>query len=180
MALITLMLIYDKSGNAVHGVCAAVFHESGHLITMLLSGDSPQKISVGIYGIRIERHEKTCISYPVEILIALAGPLFNLTIAMLMTLFNRDMTVSVRMNIVIALFNLLPLTPLDGGRVLYYVLCSVKNISFASKITKIITALGIVPLTVIGLLLFINNKQDYSLLLSSLYVSFALLSLPYN
>ncbi|MBQ3150662.1 MAG: hypothetical protein IJB86_05395 [Clostridia bacterium] len=179
-ALITLMMIYDKSGNAVHGVCAAFFHESGHLFALLISGDIPQKISVGIYGIRIERYEKASVSYRTEAIIALSGPVFNLTAAAIMSFFDKDMSVPIRMNTAICLFNLLPLTPLDGGRALYYILCRLKGLDFAAKCSKVITVLGIIPLTVTGFLIFINNTSDYSLLLSSLYVSFALLSFPYS
>lgn len=180
IALLTLMMIYDKYGNAVYGICAAVFHEAGHLSVLLLFKDIPEKITVGIFGIRIERTEKPNISYRREAVIALAGPVFNIATAFAMSFFERDMSIPIKMNLAIAFFNLLPLTPLDGGKALYSLLCTVKSEFDAKKITKIITVLGIIPLTVMGLYTFLNDRHDYSLLLSSLYVSFALLSFPYN
>ena len=173
IALLTLMLIYDKDGNAGFGICAAVFHEAGHLLLLLIYKVPPEKVVVGIFGIRIERTEKTNTSYLREALIVLAGPVFNLIAA---ALFSTG--IFVKMNLAIGIFNLLPIIPLDGGRTLYYILCTVKNESSAKKITKNITAIGLIPLTVIGLLIFISDKSNYSLLLSSLYISFALLSFP--
>lgn len=178
IALLTLMLIYDKSGNAVHGICAAVFHETGHIFLLLLLRDIPEKIHISLYGIRIERIEKVNISYFSEMLIVLAGPFFNILIALVMSFFEKDMAVSVKMNVALALFNLLPLSPLDGGRALFYFLCRTKNEILAKKTVKIITALGIIPLTVTGIIIFIYDKSNYSLLLSTVYISFTLLSFP--
>lgn len=178
IALLTLMLIYDKSGNAVHGICAAVFHESGHIFLLLLLRDIPEKIRVSVYGIRIERSEKVNISYFFETLIVLAGPLFNILTALVMSFFEKDMSVPIKMNLALAFFNLLPLSPLDGGRALFYILCRIKNETFAKTAIKIITVLGIIPLTVTGIIIFIYDKSSYSLLLSSVYISFSLLSFP--
>lgn len=180
LALITLILIFDRNGNVGLCICAAIFHETGHILSLLLFRDSPKKINIGFFGIRIERTEKTDISYLKEAVIALSGPLFNIVVA-LITLFSEGSSDPfVMINAFLAVFNLLPLAPLDGGRVLYHLLCRFSEDSTAKRITKTVTAVGLIPLAVTGAVIFIRDRSSFSLLLSSVYISFSLLSFPYN
>lgn len=98
-------------------------HEMGHLIMGLILGFKPEKVEVMPLGFcmklkeNIEEKEKTRQQ---EILIALAGPVMNLFIIMIIiflhiSFIGRDIAVYV--NILIFAFNLLPIFPLDGGRI---------------------------------------------------------------
>ncbi len=62
--------------------------------------------------------------------VAIAGPLTNITIALiastllkfhLNSVFDYFLAVSISINIVLALFNLFPIPPLDGSRILMYI-----------------------------------------------------------
>lgn len=66
-----------------------------------------------------------------EILVALAGPLANLLLATVISLFLRTfyiyelrqlLVLLVQINIILAIFNLLPIPPLDGSRILINIL----------------------------------------------------------
>ena len=98
-------------------------HEMGHLIMGLILGFKPEKIEVMPLGFcmklkeNIEEKERTRQQ---KILIALAGPIMNLLIIMMIiflhiSFIGRDIAVYV--NILIFAFNLLPIFPLDGGRI---------------------------------------------------------------
>ena len=136
LALITLILIFDKNGSFALCICAAIFHEAGHILSLLLFRDTPDRINIGLFGIRIERTEKSDISYIKEAVIAVSGPLFNIITAAVTLILNGIYDPFVRINALLALFNLLPLSPLDGGRVLYHLLCRFTDISLSKRITK--------------------------------------------
>lgn len=164
---LTFFLLWDKSGGAVYSICAAAFHECGHLLLMWLFHDRPQKISFGVYGMRIEQRQSVCITYAQMFWIALAGPVSNLLLGAVFLLFRN--TVAVTVNLALALFNLLPLRPMDGGQMLYAWLCRSASQERADSACKKIAVCGLIPLTAIGVYALFRGG-NYSLFLSSLYV----------
>ena len=109
----------------------AVIHELGHLIAGLTMGMKPEKIELMPYGLSIS-FKLTPTDYNTTILngnlltikkivVALAGPLTNLVIICIafnieVGLFSNLMIIYA--NLLLILFNLLPIYPLDGGRIL--------------------------------------------------------------
>lgn len=81
-----------------------------------------------------------------EILISIAGPLYNIIVSIFCVFlwwifpeiynFTADFLVA---NLAIAFFNLLPIFPLDGGRVVLAIFSSCTNRKLACRITKNIT-----------------------------------------
>ena len=175
---ITLWLYYDRSGDAVQSICAAVFHECGHLLALVCLRDTQQKLCFGVYGMRIERAETTRLSYAKELLCAAAGPAANVLLALLLLLWRGGSARArrgVQINLLLAAFNLTPIRPLDGGAILYALLCRRFLPDEAQKISKKAAACTVVPLAAVGILLFIRGRRDYTLFLSSLYVVLLLL-----
>jgi len=101
---------------------AAVLHEVGHLIALRLLGGRAEKLCFRLSGAEI-RYRGTGISYGGEILLALAGPGMNLLWAAGLAAFSQNHPGAllyrfIGCHLVLALFNLLPALPLDGGRAL--------------------------------------------------------------
>jgi stage IV sporulation protein FB len=110
-----------------------LLHEFGHIFTARAFGvTTPDVILLPIGGVaRLERIPERPSE---EFLIAIAGPLVNVAIAGLLVLFGADLTPShlvaiqstkgslvdrlAEVNVFLALFNLIPAFPMDGGRVL--------------------------------------------------------------
>jgi len=101
---------------------AAILHELGHLAALRLLRGRVEALRFRLSGAEI-CYRGTGISYGGEVLLALAGPGMNLLWAAVLALISRwypeDLLYRfIGCHLVLALFNLLPALPLDGGRVL--------------------------------------------------------------
>ena len=150
----------------------ALIHELGHLLAGILMGMKPEKIELMPFGvsisfkIKVEEYNKKIKKGNMleikKILVALAGPLTNFLIIIIASNINIDLfkaLIVIYTNFLIMIFNLLPIYPLDGGRILKGILHisfgkrkSEKYINNISKITVII----ITAITSI-LILYIQN-----------------------
>lgn len=146
----------------------ALIHELAHLICGVLLGFKPDALKIMPLGFSIEfetnvqDYNKKIIKSNIlavkKILIALAGPLANLFIVIIGLIFNIDTNI-VYANFLILVFNLLPIYPLDGGRILTNILKIFYGNRKASKYTNTITNVFIIVLTMLSsiLIMFINN-----------------------
>lgn len=109
----------------------AIIHEFGHLLAGILLGMQPSSIKLMPYGLSIEfklipnDYNKKIVKGNLlvikKILIALAGPFTNFIIFITLLQINIDMPlklICLYSNLVLIFFNLLPIHPLDGGRIL--------------------------------------------------------------
>lgn len=90
---------------------AATLHEIFHLAFMDFMKVKIKKVSLGITGAVIESEPMT---YPKEIICAAVGPIANLLCVFLW----EAAPVFSAVNLVLFLYNILPVYPLDGGRIL--------------------------------------------------------------
>ena len=117
------LCIYFGWNNAVfYYVIVATLHEYGHLCAARLMGYNVDGIVYSLYGVGL----KTNNVYKAkdDIIVALAGPFVNLVLIIIciclwwifpsIYYFTYDFVVC---NNVIMLFNLVPIYPLDGGRI---------------------------------------------------------------
>ena len=175
---VCLALILDKTDTAVLALGAAAIHETGHLLCMLAFGERPACVRVAPFGFCITRTPKG--SYRQEIFIALAGPAANLLAALALFLTAKACKTSclnraILVNLSLALFNLIPIEPLDCGRAVFCRLCCRTDAARAERIVFLIGICCLVPLTVCGVLVLIKSKYNVTLLLAGAYLAFTLL-----
>jgi stage IV sporulation protein FB len=171
VAMLTILLLEDQSGTAFIGILAATLHETGHLVTMRAFGVKPSQIRFNPFGIDIIKSCCADHSYQHDALISLAGPGANAVAALLMCTFqNPATTCFILVNLIIALFNLLPIEPLDGGQALYSILCIKFSADQSAKIVAVISFLVVTPLAVFGFLILFHSPGNFSLLLACGYL----------
>ncbi len=126
-ALFVLALAYfDTAGLFFPYFSAAALHEGGHLLALWGLRGQLQRVTLGFGDVQI----RTAPLPPgTEALCALAGPAANLLCA---GLFLRILPEFAGVSLALGAFNLLPIFPLDGGRLLRLALRSTGAVCGAS------------------------------------------------
>lgn len=164
-----------------------LIHEMGHLSMALLFGIKVLSVQLLPFGGVVIIEDQGKLTAWKEIAIAVAGPLQNGIMIVIGMMFmslgwgNSDyISYIVHGNMVIALFNLLPIPPLDGGKILQSLISryfSYYGTLLWSSRVSIVTSIGVVlyailpliggkgviqlNLLMIGLFLFYSNFVDY-------------------
>lgn len=99
---------------AVSLLCC-IFHEAGHLMTMLYYKRKPNAICLYGGGIRIKAPFMR-LSPSQEAAIYAAGPLTNLLLFLSALVLGQQSSLFAQANLVLCVFNLLPFEHLDGGK----------------------------------------------------------------
>ena len=160
----------------------ALIHEVAHLICGVFLGLKPDTLKIMPLGFSIEfetniqEYNKKIIKSNMlavkKILIALAGPFVNLIIVIIGLIFNIDSNI-IYANFLILIFNLLPIYPLDGGRILINILKIFYGNRKANKYTNTIRNILVIILTVVCsiLILFISNIAIVAILCVLWYIT---------
>ncbi len=157
-------------------VCLCL-HEGVHALVAKRLGYKLSKIKLLATGASLEASSDE-FSFSDEIYIAISAPLFNLLVALGVMAFwwiipesynyTQDLCV---INFAICFFNLLPIFPLDGGRVLLASLCKKLPRSNALKIAKTITICFSFLLFFIFILsIFISINFSFAIMSITLFV----------
>lgn len=121
------ILFYFTKQIEVYGTVMifAIIHEFGHLLVGLLLGMRPEKMEIMPYGISIsfqltprDYNKKVKYGNQLElkkIFVALAGPITNVIVILMVSPINITVLYA---NLLLIVFNLLPIYPLDGGRII--------------------------------------------------------------
>ena len=150
----------------------ALLHEIMHLLIGVILGFKSQKIEMMPFGFFIDlkpkqedyktkviKSNKAELKY---IFVAMAGPIFNLLMVILFEKLNIEKTTKdliIYSNFFIFIFNLIPIYPLDGGRILKSFLRIFYGKKTADNNIKIIASTVISILTFVGSIAILYYKN---------------------
>lgn len=158
---------------------AIIIHESGHIILMCIFGYAPEKIKISLFEISISDRKRQERSFIQNFLIIFFGPFSNFICFILFYLLyligNDFFLYPAAANLSVGLFNVLPVMSLDGGHLLYLVLCRFFSESISQRVVNVITFIIIFPLAFFGFVLLFNSKYNFSLLIVCIYLVLSLL-----
>ena len=118
-----LFLILNNVDTYIIFLIFVLMHEIAHLVVGVLIGGKPRKMNLNPLGVSLEFYSYGKRNGIYKILFFLAGPLLNLVIAlMFLYIGNENYSKIIYTNLAICFFNLIPILPLDGGKILKEIL----------------------------------------------------------
>lgn len=173
------MLLYGKFATFFCCMICVLLHEMGHSLVGRHLGYKLNVITLLPYGAMLSG-ENACFSKGDEIKIAIAGPLVNIFLIVIFLPLNllfphfafaKEFIVC---NIYTFVFNILPVYPLDGGRVL--LACLLKKYPY-KKSKKITNILGYTITSIFFVMFFVSffYKLNYMLGINALFMLIGLM-----
>ncbi len=171
-AVVTLMLVIDRTGLIIPTLLAVLLHEAGHLFAMWVMDCNPKSIRLIPASVQIVRSFSP--KPDGELAIALCGPIANLTVFTALILNwvaygNESVLKFAMLNLILGAFNLLPVNGLDGGTVLAELLCRKYEEYVAYRVIHYITIVFAVLAAGVGVFLTISGRFNISVYIVALY-----------
>lgn len=167
----------------------ALIHELGHVFMGIILGFKIESISIIPTGFTV-KFKADCENYNVKIkegnllsvkkiLIAIAGPLVNVIITLIamcyykitqnLYILNIPVDLVIYSNILIFIFNSMPIYPLDGGRILKETVHIFKGIYQSYIVTNKVSNIMVIILTILSSILILMYK-NIAILLMIIYL----------
>ena len=149
--LLLIVLLCGFIKYALYVLFIVLFHEIGHIFITILLGYNIKSIEIFPFGgmSKIDKPLNTPIIH--DLLIAVFGVVFQLMLSLFGIIANIDYTF-LKINQSIMLFNLLPIIPLDGSKILFEIYC----LFFSFR--KSLNLYYLSSLAFLGIFLFFNYK----------------------
>lgn len=173
---IFILLFYLTGQLEIYGLLMAFafLHELGHFMMGIILKFKPKALRIMPFGLTISfsvfpkdynRKVKNANQLTIKkMIIAIAGPITNLFL-ILFLLFQKETFLGINRNMMIyanfliAIFNLIPIYPLDGGRIIKYIISLQKGREKANYFSNEIANITIILLTMLSsiAILFYHN-----------------------
>ncbi len=145
----------DRERLLLHILLAAALHECGHMAAVYAAGGEIASFRITLFGGELCIRNAARLSYGQELLAVLAGPGSNLACALFLAHMATSLGwerayVIAGIHASLAVFNLLPLRSLDGGRALFLALSYLTQPITADRAVHVVSCLCLGLLLVAG------------------------------
>ncbi len=134
-----------------------ILHEIGHIISGILLGLKINKLELNIAGISLEFKNYGKERKINNIIIDLAGPVINLLSAIIGLWIQSEIIIYV--NAMLFIINMLPIYPLDGGRILKNILLYKNTYKQTIKMIETISKYTLIILSIFASILILSFKN---------------------
>ncbi|MCL2013791.1 MAG: site-2 protease family protein [Oscillospiraceae bacterium] len=172
VALLTITLLADRSGLVFFSLLAALIHETGHIAAFAVFKSKPHEASVEISGIKLTKPPDK-LSAGKEVVLLFAGSAVNFVVFAVF-FFVLKFESFAYIHLMIGVFNMLPIAPLDGGMLVKLAAERIFSPGTADIISRALSVLIIIPLIIYGIYLAFN--MNFTLLITAVYLLILVLS----
>jgi len=153
----------------------AILHELGHIVVGCILGLKIEKVEIMPIGLRAnfkiniadynKKVKRANLLTIKKLILSLAGPIVNLIFIILFIFLGKNNILGIEteiliyINLIIFLFNMLLIYPLDGGRILKYVLYCFLGKEKSLKFTNIISNIFAIFTTLLTLYIIAITKN---------------------
>ncbi|MCX7748427.1 MAG: site-2 protease family protein [Clostridia bacterium] len=155
-----------------------LLHELGHVILAEILGAKVNSITILPIGIKASM-EENALSVKKKVLVYLGGAIVNILLLLLSFMADTyylgntgNMGFFIFTNLCLAVFNLLPIIPLDGGNIVRELLNDKVGFIKANIYIRKISEITLIGLVSIGIVQLHNNIFNFSLILIGIYIFF--------
>lgn len=173
-AYLAFLVMVDSTAYMLIIILSAFLHEGAHLLAMKLLGIGVKELCFSPLGIRIT--PKLPMNYKDEIWVAAAGPFINILIFTLIYVLSYEYTMPYMLSqlavccFILGIGNLIPVLPLDGGRILRGILY-VYTEKYAERIILYVNIFFSTGLIAAGMYILAKTGYNISVLLIGIYLS---------
>lgn len=177
LAVLALLYYLDGNGTVLWVLLGCLLHELGHWWAIRALGGRVVRLRLTCAGAELRLSSVHPLPAWGTLLVALAGPGVNLVLAGLCIQLSRrgaGLYFFAGLNLGLALFNLLPAEPLDGGRALEALFAQLGREETGRRLTALCSELTAGLLLAAGLvLLWQSGGRNFTLLIAGLWMAAA-------
>lgn len=169
-ALLAFTCLFLGRSSGVLFLIAAALHELSHIAVLILFGAPPALVRFTALGCRMVPNREKVLSYGRMAAVSLAGPGMNLLLAGGMAIFGLEEHPFCTANLVLGILHSLPVEPLDGGLAFRGLLQLRLSQERAAKCSFVVSLGILLPMAVLGFLILLRTRYNFTLLAMSLYL----------
>lgn len=173
--VMSLLCFYSDDYIVIASIFFVIIHELGHIFTFFIFKQPVQEIVLLPFGIKIIKNENLTCSYIIEIFIFSMGIIFNAILFaiffFLYKIYNvQSFAIFSSINLVLLIFNALPISVLDGGNILKIFFVNIFGVSFGENLSKVISTIFSIFIFFTVICLNIHYNISFSLVITSVYL----------
>ena len=172
--LLSLAFMLGDGGKYAAVLSAALVHEAGHILAAALLGAKMQFCRTGISGISL-KYDFSLISPAREALICFSGPLTGFAV-LWFCYTNGNISFFAGACAALSVFNMLPISYLDGGCILSALLSLVLPPDTVWRVCRVLSVIFTMLLWCAAVFIMLRSGGDLSVMAAAMYLLYRLFS----
>lgn len=168
-AVIALFAAANAAAFSLYIALPTLAHELGHFLAMAVCRAQISAVRFSAFGVEIEKSKSEHIPLVKEIIISSAGIAANLIFAAGLYFFafhSMRVMLLIVSNLVVAVFNMLPVGNLDGGEISRMLCEHYFRPRLAYTLSRLFSFIALTPLFAASVFLLMRPERNFTLLLA--------------